>query len=144
MLRRHTAVLLAVLATGAVGLSACVTPEQAARNDAKIARDAASKEVVLQACYPVSEAEAKNAESILGGGSGGDSVYWYWRASLGTMLAKVNATSTVDLTSSCMKRMAEACEGLGLEPSSGYVSRRQAAGGQGAFTVKCSPKLEQS
>lgn len=136
---------VAVFLTGTTLVSACVTPEQAERRDANAASDAASKSIVLDACYTATEAETENASSIIASQGGGDAVYWLWRPSWKqNTLAIVNAKATVDLNSSCLPRAEAGCASLGLEPVSGYVSRAQAAAGRGEFEVKCSPRLEQS
>ncbi|MFY2823221.1 hypothetical protein [Ruegeria sp. MALMAid1280] len=128
-----------VLATG------CVSQEQISRNKERAARDAASKKIVLDACYSAPTSEIENAKSIVVNQGRGDGVYWWWKPSWKeTTLAKVNALEVIDLNSSCLPRVEAGCADIGMEPVSGYVSRAQAAAGRGELEIKCSPRLEQT
>ena len=136
--------LFGLLATGAIALVACVPPEQAERRDGNDAIEASSRKITFSACYPVDDAETQNASSILATQGGKDAVYWWWRGNRDHILASVNAKASTQLTASCVQKISSACGDLGLRAVSGSVSRAQAAVGLGEFTVKCSPRLEQS
>ncbi len=144
-LRRNKFGVVPVSLAFALVISGCVTPEQAERRDANAAREAATKSLVFQGCYPVLEDETKNAQRIIDTQGGGDGLYWaWWPNRRGATLINVNAKTNVEVTPSCLQRFETTCQELGLEPASGFVTRDQAAAGRGEITVKCSPRLEQT
>ena len=144
-IQRWPATLLGVFAIGALFLAACVPSEQASPSRSDAPSEPDSKYVVLQACYPVEEAELEHARALVSARpSAAGNIYWWWRAIDNTAtLARVNAETSVDLNSTCLNQMATTCGDLGLAPLAGFVSRRQAANGLGEFTFECSSRLEQ-